>query len=235
MSAPINHSSSSPQASTFSKWLSHQVFLDEEEMCNLLKEMGEVYLFSTGVIYPEGQGEISQETFLNGYTHYVDSLKKGKIPDEASYRTLFSVVFTQNKDHVFPLAISEGRQIFRVSKPVIQLQQHRFDYSTADEKFYPMVFGQNSILWGVQFSYPQLYQDGMTKQILNVTPTLDFPNTLLFRKIQLWIRRSTIPTPFMIKGKKINVPMRLGKECLHWINSHPQLLNKDIQVYTGEN
>ena len=220
----------SHQISTFSKWLSLQVLLDESEMQALLEELGDFYIFSTGVIYPEGQGEISKEAFLNCYAHYVNALKSGLIPEEVSYRSLFSVIFTQNQDHVFSMKVGQGKQLIRVAKPIVQLQQHRLHYSKADEKFYPMVFALDSILWGIQFSYPQLYQNGTTKEISKVTDTEQFPNTQLFRKIQLWLRHHTIPTPFQLNGKKINVPVRLGKKCLSWINQHPQLIMKNIQV-----
>jgi hypothetical protein len=48
--------------------------------------------------------------------------------------------------------------------------------------------------------------------------------------MQQWVRSHTIATPFEVEGKKVNVPIRLGKECLSRINSHPQLQAKGLRV-----
>jgi hypothetical protein len=53
----------------------------------------------------------------------------------------------------------------------------------------------------------------------------------LFRKIQLWSREATRATPFVLEGKRINVPIRIGKNCLSWIGNHPQLQSQNIGVY----
>jgi len=45
----------------------------------------------------------------------------------------------------------------------------------------------------------------------------------LFQKIKVWIRDNTRATPFLVDGERKNVPMRLGKKCFSWINTHPGL------------
>jgi hypothetical protein len=67
-----------------------------------------------------------------------------------------------------------------------------------------------------------------------VKETPSFPNTVLFHQIQRWMRGATIPTPFLVDGKGVNVPLRLGKRCLSWINTHAQLKAKGIRVKTPE-
>ncbi len=63
-----------------------------------------------------------------------------------------------------------------------------------------MVLSRKSVTWGLQFSYPQLYQDPRTRQIFKVTDTPEFPNTALFSKLQKWIRSETLPTPFQVEA-----------------------------------
>jgi hypothetical protein len=65
---------------------------------------------------------------------------------------------------------------------------------------------------------------------LTVRETPQFPNTTLFKRLQQWVRSHTIATPFEVEGKKINVPIRIGKRCLNWIHVHPQLRAKGIRV-----
>jgi hypothetical protein len=93
-----------------------------------------------------------------------------------------------------------------------------------------MVLSPESISWGLQISYPQLYQDPKTRQIAKVTSVLEFSNTALFAKLLKWIRSATLPTPFEVKGVRINSSIRVGKKSLVWIKSHPQLKQRGIQI-----
>lgn len=227
MSLRISSSEPPMQAS---KWLKSQVLIDDDEMVSLFTALGNFEIYLIGCLTPRDAGVVTQAEFLQKYKEYVSFLKEGAIPDEVAIRHLFSSIFTCSSDHLFAMPIGEDQQLIRISKPVIQLQAHRLDYSNADGKFYSMTFGVESISWGIQFSYPQLYEDPLTHQIDKVGLEAKFPNTLLFQRLQRWVRNHTIPTPFEVQGKQINVPVRLGKHCLPWINRHPQLIKKKIQV-----
>jgi hypothetical protein len=116
-------------------------------------------------------------------------------------------------------------------KPVIQLQAHHFFYSTLDKKFHPMVLSQESVTWGLQFAYPQLYQDPKTRQVIKVTDSAEFPNSALFSQFSKWIRNATLPTPFEVEGVRVNSPIRIGKKMLGWIQQHPQLKKQGITIF----
>jgi hypothetical protein len=217
-----------------SKWLQVQALLSINELKGLFKSLeealGTIFLFSCGVVSPKDKQELPQQEFFKAYEAYIECLMRGENPDHVLYRSLFSPAMTLSTDALFTLPVGDDRQIIRVSRPVIQLQSHNIDYSTVDKKFHSMVFGTDSIAWGIQFSYPQLFQDNETKQVEIVKNNKAFPNSPLFQHLQKWIRKETIPTPFIAEGKLTNVPMRLGKECLPWINQHPQLVGKNIRV-----
>lgn len=216
-----------------SKWLQVQVLLDAEEMGDLLDELGDFGIYLAGTLTRVGEGMISKADFLQAYSVYSEALKKGQIPEESFYRPLFSSVFSASPELLYVVPIAEEKQLIRLVRPVIQLQSHSIGYSVHDGKFRPMVFGLDTILWGLQFSYPQLYLEVRTKEVMQVTESDFFPNTRLFHALQKWIRRHTIPTPFLVGESKINVPMRLGKKCLPWINNHPQLVLKNLKVHTA--
>lgn len=215
-----------------SKWLQSQALLDISEMESLLQAIGDFHIFMTGSVLKRGEGEIAKIEFLEHYKAYIEPLKKGFLPSEEGYRSYFSSVFTTDLAALYAILVDPEQQLVRVSKPVIQLQPHCMDYSVADGKFRSMALGTNSISWGIQFSYPQLFQEGKTKEVMQVDES--FSNTKLFRNLQRWIRHNTIPTPFIVEGKLINVPMRLGKQCLSWINQHPQLIKKQLQVKVND-
>ncbi|MBS4167562.1 hypothetical protein [Parachlamydia sp. AcF125] len=210
-----------------SKWLNLSMLVGCEPMQSLLENLGAFHIYSMGRVVEGGSGEISQVDFLQSYQNYLQTLMNGKIPDYQATASSFSVVFTADLEALYCIAVGEKQQLVRIGKPVIQLQAHTLDYSPRDGKFRSMVFGQDSIAWGLQFSYPQIHQDG--KEVVQTLRRSD-PNTELFRRLQTWIRLNTIPTTFLVDGKKINVPVRIGKECFSWINRHCQLVKKNLKV-----
>lgn len=212
-----------------SKWLKCQMLLDIDEMHNLLETLGEFSIFLTGCVCRCGEECLSKNQFLEKYRTYVESLLGGKVPDLTEYRPYFSSIFTLENEAIFSISVSENKHIIRVSRPVIQLQAHNVHYSAVDGKFHPMVFGNDTIMWGIQFSYPQLYLDPESRKVVSMMKSSS-PNTELFRKLQRWMRKNTTPTPFFVNGHVINVPMRLGKQCLSKIDNHPQLKQKEITV-----
>lgn len=213
-----------------SKWIKLPILISFEEMKDLMEHLNPFHIFITGSLTARGL-EISHSEFLDLYKEYVDTLSQGLKPDEARYRLLFSTIFTNTLDAIYTLLLEEDKQLIRLKEPVVQLQGHRLHYSQADHSFRSMTFGAEGISWGIQFSYPQLYQNEKTQEILQVGP--DLPNTQLFKKLQKWVRDATIPTSFLVEGKKINFPVRLGKQCVGWINKHPHLVEKGFRVQVG--
>jgi hypothetical protein len=213
-----------------SKWLKYPILIDYKEMESLFNEMDPFLIYTSNKVVPIGDEQIKKEDFLELYREYVNSLKNGEIPEMAKFRSYFSSIFTKSSETLYGMLVGINQLLVKISKPVIQLQVHCMDYSEIDGKFRSMTFGSDNILWGIQFAYPQIYQDNQTNQVLQVKESVDFPNTLLFRRMQKWIRAQTQPTPFFVNGARINVPFRLGKECFAWINNHKQLQTKGIKV-----
>ena len=213
-----------------SKWQKIQVLMNGEEMSALLDHLGNFGIYLTGIVTLVGEGSLSKSQFLEVYKEYIDAIKQGLLPDEKKYHAVFSAVFSLSSELLYAVPLENNKQLIRVARPVIQLQPHSMGYSIYDQKFRPMVFGLESILWGIQFSYPLLFLDNRTKEILHVDEGELFPNTHLFHTIQRWIRHHTIPTPFLAGNLKVNVPMRLGKQCLSSINRHPHLHLKNLKV-----
>ena len=212
-----------------SKWLKCPVLLDVSEMDALLSYLGDFRILAVGGIVPVGEGEIDRSSFLESYGAYVEDLKQGKVPDDLKSRLAFSSAWTIDLDAAYAVKVGEGSQIIKIEEPVIQLQPHRFDYSLTDGNFRSMVFGSDTIVWGIQFSYPQLFADKDLK-VMQVRETSEFPNTALFKRLQRWVREHTRVTPFLIEGKRKNIPIRLGKRCFEWINRHPQFSLKNLKV-----
>lgn len=215
-----------------SKWQKLPLLIDLDEMKFLLAALEPFWMIQISGLVPVEQEIISKEAFLQVYEDYITTLKNGQNPSNPLMRAYFSAVWTTRLDALYAVKVNEKQCLVKVMQPVVQLQAHRCDYSFADGTFRSMVMGIDSISWGIQFSYPHLYQDE-NLQVLTVREGPQFPNTSLFKRMQQWMRSHTIATPFEVEGKKVNVPIRLGKNCLKWINQHPHLQAKGIRV--GQN
>ncbi|ADI39089.1 putative uncharacterized protein [Waddlia chondrophila 2032/99] len=211
-----------------SKWISVQVMVSPSEMRSLLEELGEFTILMTT---PAKSPEVSKERFLEIYENYCTQLQKKELPDPAEYRACFSTFWTRSCDAYVQVPVGE-MTLCRAVKPVVQLQYHLLGFSPFDKKFRPMVLGKGSMPWGIQFSYPTLFQDRETQQVLKVGT--EFPNTFLFQAFRKWVRRYTVPTPFVVDGETINAPVRIGREARQWINVHPQFCEYSIAVREAE-
>ncbi len=212
-----------------SKWLKVQVMLDADEMRGLIQALDPLFFVNVSQPVSADQTTISPSDFLTAYSEYVLQLQQGTVPSAETFRRFFSCALTSTLDAFYALKVGEEKYLIRPSIPVIQLQAHHFFYSDLDGKFHPMVLSEESISWGIQFSYPQLFQDPTTRQIVKVTS--EFPNTPVFSLLMKWVRNATLPTPFIIGDRRVNSPIRVGKQSLAWLNTHPQLKQRGIGLY----
>lgn len=210
-----------------SKTLKIPTLIDVDEMKDLLAHMPEALFYLIQGVCKKGEGILRPNDFLEIYNLYLTFLKKGERPPSAPFRGPFASALSLSSDALASLKIDESCYLIKAVKPVIQLQTSRITYSNEDKTFRSQQFGEGGIEWGVQFSYPQLYQDPITQDVMEVDDS--FSNTSAFRILQKWIRHNTVATPFVVEGKRINAPIRLGKNCFSWIHSHPDL--KGISIY----
>src|SRR5581483_1698951 len=213
-----------------SKWLKFQVLLDAEEMNDLLSYLGSAQFVCVAEPVTAEDAVLSSKRFGEKYAAYVELLKQGKVPPASDFRRCFSSAMTTNLSTFYAISIGSDKFLIKPIQPVIQLQAHSFFYSERDAKFHPMVFSAESVSWGLQFSYPQLFQDLKTHQIHKVSTLADFPNNLLFSKLSKWMRNATLATPFVVNGVRTNAPIRIGKKSIAWSKMHPQLQSKGIEV-----
>ncbi len=213
-----------------SKWLKVQVLLDAGEMGELLDFLGPVVFVNVSQLIRAEQAVTSRRSFQQKYAEYISLLMQGQVPLASVFRAVFSSAITRNLDVFYGMDAGEEKYLIKPLKPVIQLQAHHFFYSGRDGTFHPMVLSEDSVSWGLQLAYPQLYQDPTTHRVVKVTDTPEFPNTFLFSQLLKWIRSTTLPTPFQVGDVRTNSPIRIGKKALSWIHSHPQLQRQGISI-----
>lgn len=203
------------------KFLSVQVLLDPSEMEGLVEDLAPFFIFNCSAVGKPGVGPEPLECWLRDYLDYVQAIKDGQELNAKRFRLRFSEVWTTDPASLQRIRISDDKELLRPKKPCIQLQHHQMALSREDGKLYSMARGKDLIRWGLQFSYPQVYQDSETKEIFKVDSKS--PNSLLFRKLQRWLRAKTLPTTFFACGIRQRLSVRIGKACLAWIHGHPDL------------
>ena len=210
-----------------SKWLKFQLLCEAVELQALFERLRPFYLFPlTGV----GEGRAIEESFfLNVWESCIASLKEGRLPEESALRQILASALTDDLEALWLQKVEGKGYLTKIAKPVIQLQSHWFTYSDVDRVFRPMSMGKGSVFWGIQFSYPQIYQDPLTMEFR------EGERGRLFEALRLWVREATRATPFCVNGEKVHVPIRLGKKCFDWIGRHPQLIEQGIGVDCGAN
>lgn len=209
-----------------SKYLKYQVLCSALELRDLFERCSPSVLYHlTGL--SDGKS-LERDLFIQEYDHWIQMLQEGKVPSDQQLKSILAAGLSKSADGFWKQELANGRYIIKMAKPIIQIQAHFFTYSSIDKVFRPMTMGHNSIFWGLQFSFPQIYQDPKTMELLKSDQT---ENAKLFQIIKQWVKDETRPTPFLVEGKKVNVPIRLGKSCFSWIHKHPQL--KEIGIYAN--
>jgi len=196
-------------------------------MQELFEALPPFALYNVSDLISPDRAVFPKETFLQEYATSIQALKKKQVYDMPT--TLFSCAISQTP-HAFYAIEVRGKIILKRIKPVIQVLLHHFTYSSKDHQFRVATCHQESVQWGIQFSYPHLYSNSKIGEVVKVMRDPNGSNTQLFRSLTQWIRIHSRPTSFLIKGRKIKTAIRLGNQCMAWIKNHPQLSERGLMV-----
>ena len=213
----------------FSKWISVDLLIDEKEFDGLISSCNPMHLISTHNAAPKTPFLVDKKKLIKVYSSYISELKSGKLPAFDDYKKYFYLMISANLDGVFIRKIGKDKQGLIFNAPLIEVKPICLVVSNVDQSIRPMPVHPDGILWGLRFSFPQIIQDAKTLK----SEQIDFqkhPTGNLFKQIRSWIRQNTRATPFIIDSKKVNHPVRLGKNCFEWINNHPQIKKSSICI-----
>lgn len=206
----------------FSKWQKIQVLLDPTEMGNLLQHLSPLSILNNSEVVRFEEISLTIDVFMNRYLTYIDMLR-GKIPKQ---KINLSYALPGQLDNFRAVAVAPGKFICRALQPDVHMQTCEFLLDPAG-KILPQVFSIGAIYWGIQLSYPAIFQDGYTMEVFYATRD-SFPGWKLFSAIRSWIRNHTVPLPIHFRKKIIHLPIRLGREAATWISSHIDREKLDI-------
>jgi len=203
------------------KWLKVQALLDGVELEQLLKALMPHELFPLSGTY--GLEQLPLKSFVSEYSAWIEQLQRGVVPQP----TQKALCLTRDPESVWLQQMPNDLFAVKPCRPYIQVQVHYMQYSPVDGQFRSMTFGPETIFWGLQFAFPQVFQDPKSGQFVDEDLG---PNEGVFRDLRRWVREHTTPTPMLVDSKQVNLPVRLGKHCKSWIHQHPQLKARGLYV-----
>lgn len=212
----------------FSKWISLDALIDENEMQDFLLHLNPLLLLTSQNLSEKNPFKLESDHFLQIYKSYISCLKKSEMPEYRDFKKYFYLFLSSNTNDIYIRKIGEKKEALTINSPLVEVKPICLTISSVDQSIRVMPLNPNGILWGFRFSFPQIIQKGGGHDIEQI----DFqkhPNGQLFKRLRTWMRENTKPTPFIINEKKVNLPIRLGKKCFSWINYHPQF-NELIKV-----
>jgi hypothetical protein len=206
------------------KWLKIPMLIDGDECQALLEELGDVLLAPLGQLVIREEAEWKASQLVKEVGKWVFALQEGR---EVEPR--LALALSREPEALWMHEVRPERYLIKVSRPVVIVQPHYFTYSALDGEIRSMSMGPGAIFWGMQFSFPQVYQ---VDRDVDSGGLVEVEEGELFRQIRRWAREATRPTPFLLPpdGRRVNHPMRIGKRCMGWVSRHPGLLREGLHV-----
>lgn len=206
------------------RWLKIQALLDDVELASLMQALEPFSIYPLSGALPREAFPMPKERYLATYRGWIEGLKAGIVP--TSFGSLNASMWTKSAESLWFQEFPDKRVVAKPKEPFLLVQVHFMGYSRVDKVFRPMSLSQDSIFWGLQFSFPQIYEH--TEK--GIVEAGDHPNAVLFQRVRKWSRDNTRPTPMNVEGARENLPIRIGKNCLSWVNDHPALVAKELHV-----
>jgi hypothetical protein len=225
MSFPVRYSSVEKEGLfRASKWLKHSMLLNLEEMRAFLSALGSFMLVPASGLVTEESWQVSELEFLEKYGLYLEWMKLHPTLPPIPLRRFFSLMLSTSSDAFYAVAIPDGKIAIKQALPVVQIQLYHCFFSSYDHQIRSMVASPDSFGWGLQISYPQIYEDPKTHQYSKVLLEEGFPNSKLFKEIVSWLRKNTQPVALQEDGRAY-APFRIGKFSKDFRESHAGLQN----------
>ena len=223
MEFPFISNSSHPQKELHcSKWLKHALLLTKEEMESLYAIWVSHPLISPVHKATREDWRIGKEDFFRRYIEYLEHVQtKDEIPPPEMRKQL-TLLLAGAVEDLYAIAMPKEQFFIKARRPVIQLQMYHAFFSAEDQQIHPMAMHERSFSFGLQISYPQIYEDPITQEFIKVLQAENFPSTLLYQETLQWIRRNTRPFCYTQNGEEKVAPFRVGKQRVDWRGFHKQ-------------
>ena len=200
-----------------------RVLLGDVEYRRLFEELGVETLVSLGQITESKAARISVKTYVKEYQYYLEELQQN-----ASYP--LRTIGIDEESAFIEKQLADGRVCMLPQRPFIQIQEHTF-MITSDGRVQSMCFGEESIRWGVQISYPALFYNSEMGQPQEVLKMSHFANTKIFLRLRRYLRHASIPVTLQLQQHALlRTTFRMGRDCKGWANRYLGLQKHLLEV-----
>lgn len=205
---------------------------DTQDLKELLELFKDIYCIDLTRPGKPSDLIIAFSELLPSLENNVASLKKNQsVSLSSTDQRLLNSSLSSTTDAIAELKLADGRSLLRPTLPLIQINPLRLYYSQELASIKSQVYGSDTIAWGIQLSYPQLFKDqGSGDVISTLTPDSPLPNTALFKALQKWMRRNTKICTFKSGDMTISSNVRITPRALEWASSHPQLKEHNLHL-----
>ena len=203
-----------------SKWVKHAVLLDKEEIEAFWQLLASCIIISPVQRVFKEKWDVSKEHFFAQYERYLAWLELEEDFPPPALRKEFTLMISSFIEAFYAVSIPSDQFLIKARAPVIQIQMYHCFISKFDRKIYPMAMNADSFTYGIQISYPQIYEEAHTGKFKKMLLEKDFPNTILYKQIIQWLRHHTRLATFTLGDKEEIAPFRVGKKEKDWMNSH---------------
>ena len=213
-----------------SKWQHVRMLLDPSELREFFQHLNYFYLVNIAKVCKKEDVIVNVGIVIDAYSEYITALKAVDKFDDKQYRQTFSLALSKSLDPFYLMEVKEDCFLVKLTQPIIRMQLFSFHYIEEEKQFISTQNSKSSISWGLEFSFPQFYQDVDTCQPIEVLKDKDNLNTQVFKILQRWAREFTMPVPFIIHKNKHVAPFRLGKKCAPWINGYRTMQRHGLEI-----
>ncbi|MCH9631569.1 MAG: hypothetical protein S4CHLAM37_15930 [Chlamydiia bacterium] len=207
-----------------------QVLLDVEELEALFNVLEDFYVVESAKVKVSSEQIISKEEYLERYTLYMNHLKQSDSTPDNSILSSLSVCLSKVLDPFYMVELGDGKSLIKQKAPAVLVQPFSFHYDRESASIFTSVHTQDRIFWGLEFNFPQMYQNPKTLDTIEILKDKQNPNTQLFKKLQSFLRKNSKPTHLELSRESKAFPFKLSQSCLSWVNNYPKLKQFGIQI-----
>ncbi|PCI94021.1 hypothetical protein COB11_04430 [Candidatus Aerophobetes bacterium] len=207
-----------------------QVLMEASELRELFFHLGDFYVVESAKVKDPEQQVITKEDYLKRYALYIDHLKTKLDSPEKDILSPLSVCFSKVLDCFYMIDVGNNKALIKQKAPSVFVQPFSFHYDSESASIFTGVHTKDRIFWGLEFSFPQMYQDPKTFDTIEILKDKQNPNTQLFKKLQSSLRKNTKPTSLNFSGVSKAFPFKLSQNSLAWVQDYPKLKQFNIQI-----
>ena len=205
-----------------------QVFLSKDEFLDLLESLGEFYIVEHSKVLSCNAKTLSNEELISRYQKYLDAIYK----EEVSRDVLMSLSLAISGDcsSFYKIELPDQRCMVKQKMPALLLQPFSFHFDRENQEVFTGVHTEERIYFGVEISYPTIFQEPHSLETRFLLKEKDNQNTKIYKELTRRIRKMTVPTQLQINEKKKAFSFKIGVKQLLFAAKHPKLKKENLKL-----